>query len=159
MRRGRAIGVFMNITCGLLFCLIMSIIVLFRNEQMSGLPSGTLLNVKMVAFSVIQAFFVSYTIGDLVPSYNWGTAFCAKNKMGKIPSYFITIAIHAFIICTICSFICTFVAVDAGQFSPATLIAWWTNYPILLVAAYLLMVVAMGPLQKVAFAITANITD
>ncbi|GEM_PF-3029140 len=149
----------MNITCGLLFCLVMSIIVLFRNEQMTGLPAGTLLNVKMVAFSVIQAFFVSYTIGDLVPSYSWGTAFCAKNNMGKVPSYFITIAIHAFIIGTICSLICTFIAVDAGTFSFTTLIAWWTNYPILLLAAYVLMVIVMGPLQKAAFALTKNITD
>lgn len=148
MKKGRAIGLFMNITFGILFCLIMSVVVMYR--------VGAPITPETVFMSLVSSFFVSYTIGDLVPSTVWGNKLAAKIGLGKVGSYFFSLIVHDFFMCTLCSFIVTF---SMNGFTMTTITAWWYNYPILLVFAYILMVVMFKPLLSFALYISRNLED
>ncbi|HCA29032.1 MAG TPA: hypothetical protein DEP23_05435 [Ruminococcaceae bacterium] len=148
MKRNHAIGLFMNIVCGFIICLVMGLIVLHR--------VGAPMTLVTVMFTTIESFFVSYMVGDLVPSFTWGNKFAAAIGLKGVPAYFIAIAVHDLFMVTLISFLATFMV---SGFTMKTIIGWWANYPVVLLCAYLVLLLIMKPLMKVAMKITENITD
>lgn len=148
MRRNHAIGLFMNIVCGFTICLVMGLIVMYR--------VGAPMTLATVAYTTIESFFVSYMVGDLVPSFTWGNKFAAAIGLKGTPAYFVAIAVHDFFMVTLVSFLVTFLA---NGFTMKTIIGWWANYPIILPVAYVVLLLIMNPFLKVAMKITEKITD
>ena len=148
MRRNHAIGLFMNIVCGLIICLVMGLIVLHR--------VGAPMTLATVMFTTIESFFVSYMIGDLVPSFTWGNKFAVAIGLKGAPAYFVAVAVHDFFMVSLISFLSTFLV---SGFTMKTITGWWANYPVVLLCAYIVLLLIMKPLLKVAMAITKNITD
>ncbi|WKY43953.1 hypothetical protein Q5O14_15175 [Eubacteriaceae bacterium ES2] len=124
-------GKIINITLGIALCMTLGSFALWYNQQ---------LNFSNFIFSFLTSFFVSYTVGDLIPAKKWGDSLAAKLNLKKesIPAYLISIIIVTICMVTIISFMSTLIQLG---FSEILIPAWLSLFPLLLLIGYIAMLI------------------
>ncbi len=139
-------GTIVNFLLGVVLCAALGVVVLYRTDT---------LTLTTFTFSLISSFFVSYTIGDLVPAFAWGSKLATSLglKQGSMVFHLVSSAVLTFVMVTLVSFGASFLVFG---FTDVLVPAWSANYLYLLGAGYVVMLVTLPVGLKVADALTAG---
>ena len=148
---GRIVNGVMNI----IMCAILSFYVLWTVQNLPGNEALPILTPLGYFVSWIESFCVGMFIGDFVPGLAWGQKLAAALKIKNgIAVHFVSVFVLAFVMITSISFICTWLNnVQAGGMA-GTIAAWTMVYPFLLVCGYIVQLITLKPIMKLATAIS-----
>ncbi len=139
-------GKIINIALGIVLCTILGGFALWYNDQ---------LNFYNFIFSFLTSFFVSYTIGDLIPAKKWGDSLATKLglKEESSPAYFVSMIIVSVIMVTIISFMSVFMQLG---FSEILIPTWLSLFPIMLILGYFALLVFFPLVLRLTTALTTE---
>lgn len=144
---GRIVNIIMN----LILCSVLSVYVLWTVQNIPGNEMLPILTPLGFFVSLVSSFGVGYTIGDLVPGYQWGQALAAKlGVKSKIPAHLVASLIHDIVMVTLISFIMTWINNVQTIGMEGVIQSWLMVYPFLFVAAYLIIAIFLLPCFSLA---------
>lgn len=148
---GRIVNGVMNI----IMCAILSFYVLWTVQNIPGNEGLPILTPLGFFVSWIESFCVGMFIGDFVPGLAWGQKLAgALHIKNGIAAHCVSVLVLAFVMITSISFICTWLNnVQAGGMA-GVWASWTMVYPFLIVCGYVVEVLTLKPIMKLATAIS-----
>lgn len=148
---GRIVNCVMNI----IMCLMLSFYVLWTVQHLPGNEALPILTPLSLAVEFAKSFAVGMFIGDFVPANAWGMRLAsALHIKNRVLHHCVSTVVLTFVMITSISFICTWIA-NVQTAGMAGVIASWTMvYPFLLGCGYVVQVLTLKPIMKLATAIS-----
>ena len=135
---GRIVNIIMNI----ILCSVLSFYVLWTVQNIPGNEEIPILTPLGFFVSLVTSFCVGMVIGDLVPAYTWGQKFAhAIGLKGYWPCHLVACIIHALIMISAISFICTWFNNVQQVGMAGVMQSWLMVWPFLLVSGWVILVI------------------
>lgn len=132
-------------------CAILSFYVLWTVQNIPGNEALPIFTPLGFFVSWIESFCVGMFVGGFVPGLAWGQKLAAVLKIKNgIAAHFVSVFILAFVMITSISFICTWLNnVQTGGMA-GVFEAWMMVYPFLLACGYVVQLITLKPIMKLA---------
>ena len=115
-------GRFVNLIMNILLCAALSLYVLWYNQQL--MPDIPVLTPLAFAVAFAQSMFVGLCFGAVVPGYAWGQGIAAALGIkNQTAAHVVACIVHAFIMVSMISFICGWLATCRSSASRASSLA------------------------------------
>lgn len=148
---GRIVNGVMNI----IMCAILSLYVLWTVQNIPGNEALPILTPLGFFVSFVTSFCVGEFVGDHVPALAWGQKLAAAlGVKNKIAVHFISVFILAFVMITSISYICTWINNVQQTGWDGTFAAWIMVYPFLLGSGYVVELISLPLVMKLAAAVS-----
>ncbi len=148
---GRIVNGVMN----LIMCAILSFYVLWTVQGLPGNEALPILTPLGFFVSWVLSFCVGMFIGDFIPALAWGQKLAAAlHVKNRVAAHFISVAVLAFFMITLISFICTWINNVQQTGMEGVWAAWLMVYPFLLVCGYVVQLITLPLIMKLATAIS-----
>lgn len=144
MIRAERFGTIINIFLGIVVSLVLGLYIQYVNNAFT---------IPQILHGFVSSFFISYVIGDLLPAKKWGDTLTIKLGLndGTLMQHIISIAVLTFGMVTLISFFSTYVAIGPVEH---LFLAWWTNYPRVLLLGYITLLLFFPAAVKTAVFLT-----
>lgn len=139
----------------LILCALLSFYVLWTVQNLSGNEMLPILTPLGFFVSWVLSFCVGMFIGDFIPALAWGQKLAAALHIkNKVAVHFVSVAVLAFVMITLISFICTWINNVQQAGMEGVVASWLMVYPVLLAGGYVVQLVTLPPVMKLATAIS-----
>ena len=143
---GRIVNIVMNV----LLCAALNYYVLWYNQQLLG-PDVPVLTLFGWFVSFVQSMFVGITFGDLVPGFAWGHKVAAAlGVKNPTAAYVIACCVHALVLVSLISFICTWLASVQTAGMAGVIAGWNAIWPMAVLLGAIILILFMNPVMKMA---------
>lgn len=144
MIRGERFGTIINIFLSIIVSLVLGLYIQYINDAFT---------VPQILHGFLSSFFISYVIGDLLPAKKWGNDLTTKLglKEGALIQHIISTAVLALGMVTLISFFSTYIAIGPVDH---LFMAWWTNYPKVLLLGFITLLLFFPVALKTAIFLT-----
>lgn len=137
-----------NIVMNVLLCAALNLYVLWYNQQLLG-PEIPVLTPLSFFVSFAQSMFVGIVLGDLIPGFAWGHMVAAKLGIkNPTAAYVVACCVHAIILVSCISFICTWLASVQTAGMAGVLSGWIAVWPVVVPLGAVILIAFMNPVMK-----------
>ena len=142
-------GRFVNLVMNILLCAALSFYVLWYNQQL--MPDVPILTPLSFAVSFAQSMFVGLCFGAVVPGFAWGQALAAALGIkSETVAYVVACCVHAFIMVSMISFICGWLANVMTLGIEGVVAGWLACWPVVVGMGAVILILFMRPAMSFA---------
>lgn len=148
-------GRVLNIGMCAVMCVVLSLIILTTLQNLPGNEQAPIFTFVGFWVSFVMSFCVGYVVGDVFPALAWGQSLCRALRIkNKAATHIISSFVLAFVLITLVSVACVWITNIQAMGLDGSIGIWLLVYPYLLGIGYLVIVLILPLIMRLATAIS-----